>query len=223
MGQMLTLTAADGFILGAYRADPTGTPKGALVVVQEIFGVNSHIRNVADNFAELGYVAIAPAIFDRASPGIEVGYDQAGIDVGLKARGAIPIDGTLADLQAAIDAVKGVGKVGIVGYCWGGTLAYLAAGKLTGLSAAVGYYGGQIASSFLDVEPKVPTMLHFGETDQGIPLADVQKIIDRYPDMPVHVYSAGHGFNCDQRGSYDKPSAELALTRTLEFFHQNLA
>ena len=223
MGQMLTLTAADGFKLGAYRADPTGTPKGALVVVQEIFGVNSHIRNVTDNFAALGYVAIAPAIFDRATPGIEVGYDQAGIDVGLKAREAIPIDGTLADLQAAVDAVKTVGKVGIVGYCWGGTLAYLAAGKLTGLSAAVGYYGGQIASSFLDVEPKVPTMLHFGETDHGIPLADVQKIIDRYRDMPIHVYSAGHGFNCDQRGSYDKPSAELALTRTLEFFHQNLA
>jgi carboxymethylenebutenolidase len=223
MGQMLTLTAADGFILGAYRADPTGAPKGALVVVQEIFGVNSHIRNVADNFATLGYVAIAPAIFDRASPGIELGYDQPGIDAGLEARAAIPIDSTLADLQAAIDAVKDVGKVGIVGYCWGGTLAYLAAGKLTGLAAAVGYYGGQIASSFLDVEPKVPTMLHFGEADHGIPLADVQKIIDRYRDMPIHVYSAGHGFNCDQRGSYDKPSAELALTRTLEFFHQNLA
>ena len=223
MGQMLTLTAADGFVLGAYRADPTGTPKGALVVVQEIFGVNSHIRNVTDQFAGLGYVAIAPAIFDRASPGIELGYDQAGIDTGLKARTDIPIDGTLADLQAAIDAVKDVGKVGIVGYCWGGTLAYLAGGKLTGLAAAVGYYGGQIASSFLDVAPKVPTMLHFGETDHGIPLADVQKIIDRYPDMPIHVYGAGHGFNCDQRGSYDKPSAELALTRTLEFFHQNLA
>ena len=223
MGQMLNLTAADGFNLGAYRADPTGTPKGALVVVQEIFGVNSHIRNVTDQFAELGYVAIAPAIFDRASPGIELGYDQAGIDAGLKARMDIPLDSTLADLQAAIDAVKDVGKVGIVGYCWGGTLAYLAAGKLTGLAAAVGYYGGQIASSFLDVAPKVPALLHFGETDHGIPLADVQKIIDRYPDMPIHVYSAGHGFNCDQRGSYDKPSAELALTRTLEFFHQNLA
>jgi len=223
MGQMLTLTAADGFTFGAYRADPTGTPKGALVVVQEIFGVNSHIRNVTDNFAELGYVAIAPAIFDRASPGIDVGYDQAGMDVGLKARAAIPVDQTLLDLQAAIDAVKAIGMVGIVGYCWGGTLAYLAAGKLTGLSAAVGYYGGQIASSFLDVEPKIPTMLHFGETDHGIPLTEVQKIMDRYEEMPIHVYPAGHGFNCDQRGSYDRPSAELALTRTLEFFHQNLA
>jgi carboxymethylenebutenolidase len=223
MGQMLALTAADGFTLGAYRADPTGKPKGALVVVQEIFGVNSHIRNVADTFAELGYVAIAPAIFDRATPGIELGYDQAGIDAGLKARAAIPIEATLADLQAAIDAVEDVGKVGIVGYCWGGTLAYLAAGQLAGLSAAVGYYGGQIASSFLEVEPKIPTMLHFGETDHGIPLSDVQKIIDRYEAIPVHVYPAGHGFNCDQRGSYDKPSAELALTRTLEFFHQNLA
>jgi carboxymethylenebutenolidase len=223
MGQMLALTADDGFTLGAYRADPTGKPKGAIVVVQEIFGVNSHIRNVADTFAEMGYVAIAPAIFDRATPGIELGYDQAGIDAGLKARAAIPIEETLADLQAAIDAVRDAGKVGIVGYCWGGTLAYLAAGKLAGLSAAVGYYGGQIASSFLDVEPKIPTMLHFGETDHGIPLTDVQKIIDRYEDIPIHVYPAGHGFNCDQRGSYDKPSAELALTRTLEFFHRHLA
>lgn len=223
MGQMLKLTAADGFTLGAYRADPTGTPKGAIVVVQEIFGVNSHVRNVTDRFAELGYVAIAPAIFDRAEPGIELGYDQAGIDAGLAARAGIPIEGTFADLQAAIDAVKSVGKVGIVGYCWGGTLAFAASSKLSGLSAAVGYYGGQIASSFLDLEPQIPTMLHFGETDHGIPLADVQKIIDRYETIPVHIYPAGHGFNCDQRGSYDKPSAELALTRTLEFFHRNLA
>ena len=223
MGQKLTLTAADGFTLGAYRADPTGTPKGALVVIQEIFGVNSHIRDVTDRFAELGYVAIAPAIFDRASPGMEVGYDQAGIDAGIKVRAAIPVEQTLLDLQAAIDAVKGIGKIGIVGYCWGGTLAYLAAGKLTGLSAAVGYYGGQIASQFLDVAPKIPTMLHFGETDHGIPLTEVQKIIDRYEEMPIHVYKAGHGFNCDQRGSYDKPSGERALPRTREFFHHTLA
>ena len=223
MGQMLKLTAADGFILDAYRADPTGTPKGAIVVIQEIFGVNSHIRNVADGYADVGYVAIAPAIFDRSEPGIELGYDQPGIDAGLKVRGAIPIKDTLADLQAAVDAVKGIGKVGIVGYCWGGTLAFLAASKLTGLSAAVGYYGGQIAGSFLDDAPKIPTILHFGETDHGIPLTDVQKIIDHYPDLPVHIYPAGHGFNCDQRASYNKNSAELALTRTLEFFRNNLA
>ena len=223
MGQKLTLTAADGFTLGAYRADPAGTPKGALVVIQEIFGVNSHMRDVTDRFAELGYVAIAPAIFDRASPGMEVGYDQAGMDAGIKTRAAIPVDQTLLDLQAAIDAVKGIGKIGIVGYCWGGTLAYLAAGKLSGLSAAVGYYGGQIASQFLDVAPKIPTMLHFGETDHGIPLTEVQKIIDRYEEMPIHVYKAGHGFNCDQRGSYDAPSAKLAMERTLAFFGKNLA
>ena len=223
MGQMLKLTAADGFVLDAYRADPAGTPKGAIVVVQEIFGVNSHIRDVTDRFAELGYVAIAPAIFDRAEKGIELGYDQAGIDAGLKARGSIPVDRTLADLQAAVDAVKPTAKVGIVGYCWGGSLAFAAASKLTGLSAAVGYYGGQIAANFLDDEPTIPTLLHFGETDHGIPLTDVKKITDRYPSLPVHIYPAGHGFNCDQRASYDKPSAELALTRTLEFFYQNLA
>ncbi|GGF08332.1 carboxymethylenebutenolidase [Aliidongia dinghuensis] len=222
MGQTLKLTAADGFTLDAYRADPSGTPKGAIVVVQEIFGVNSHIRNVTDGFAAAGYVAIAPAIFDRAERGIELGYDQAGIDAGLKARGAIPVDGTLADLQAAVDAVKGVGKVGIVGYCWGGSLAFLAAGRVTGLAAAVGYYGGAIAQ-FIDTAPKIPTLLHFGKEDHGIPLTDVDKISTRYPSIPVHLYPAGHGFNCDQRGSYDKPSAELALTRTLEFFNNNLA
>jgi carboxymethylenebutenolidase len=223
MGETLKLTAADGFTLGAYRADPTGTPKGAIVVVQEIFGVNSHIRSVADGYAAAGYVAIAPAIFDRAERGIELGYDQAGIDAGLKARAAIPVDETLADLQAAIDAVKGAGKVGIVGYCWGGSLAFLAAGKLSGLSAAVGYYGGQIASAFIETEPTTPLMLHFGKEDHGIPLADVDKISERYPSIPVHLYDAGHGFNCDQRGSYHKPSAELALTRTLEFFRNHLA
>ena len=223
MGQMLKLTTADGFILDAYRADPTGTPKGAILVIQEIFGVNSHIRNVTDGFAAEGYVAIAPAIFDRSEHGIELGYDQPGIDAGLKARAAIPIENTLADLQAAIDAVASVGKVGIVGYCWGGTLAFVAASKLSGLSAAVGYYGGMIASTFHEDEPKIPTILHFGETDHGIPLTDVQKIMDRYPELPVHIYPAGHGFNCDQRGSYDKASAELALTRTLEFFRNQLA
>ena len=222
MGKMLKLTTADGFTLDAYRADPAGTPKGAIVVVQEIFGVNSHIRNVADGYAAAGYVAIAPGIFDRAAPGIELGYDQAGIDEGLKARAAIPIEGTLADLQAAIDAVRGAGKVGIVGYCWGGSLAFLAAGKLTGLAAAVGYYGGQI-TQFLDSEPKVPTLLHFGKEDHGIPLADVDKIRARHPGIPVHLYDAGHGFNCDQRGSYDAASAKLALQRTLEFFGTHLA
>jgi carboxymethylenebutenolidase len=223
MGETLKLTAADGFTLGAYRADPTGTPKGAIVVVQEIFGVNSHIRNVADGYAAAGYVAIAPAIFDRAERDVELGYDQAGIDAGLKARAAIPVEQTLLDLQAAVDAVAGAGKVGIVGYCWGGSLAFLAAGKLSGLSAAVGYYGGQIAGSFIETEPKLPLMLHFGKDDHGIPLTDVEKISERYPSIPVHIYPAGHGFNCDQRGSYDKPSAELALTRTLEFFRNHLA
>jgi len=222
MGQTLKLTAADGFTLGAYRADPAGTPKGAIVVVQEIFGVNSHIRQVADNYAKAGYVAIAPAIFDRAERGIELGYDQAGIDAGLKARAGIPVESTLADLQAAVDAVKGFGKVGIVGYCWGGSLAFLAAGRLTGLAAAVGYYGGQI-TQFLETEPKIPTLLHFGKQDQGIPLADVEKIGRRHPSIPIHLYDAGHGFNCDQRASYDKASAELALTRTLQFFNNQVA
>jgi len=223
MSQTIELTSADGFKFPAYVAQPAGTPKGGVVVLQEIFGVNSHIRSVADGYAKDGWLAVAPALYDRVQRKYESGYSQDEIQAGIAVRGKITNEQALADTQAAIDYAQQAGKVGIVGYCWGGTLAYLAAGKLTGLAAAVGYYGGQIASSFLEVAPKVPTMLHFGETDHGIPLADVQKIIDRYPDMPIHIYGAGHGFNCDQRGSYDKPSAELALTRTLEFFHQNLA
>jgi carboxymethylenebutenolidase len=222
MGQTLTLTASDNFKLGAYRADPVGAPKGAIVVIQEIFGVNSHMRSVCDRLANEGYVAIAPAIFDRVQPGFESGYSA---DEVTHARGFIAkssMDDMLRDTQAAIDAVKSVGPVGLVGFCLGGSIAFLAATRLSGLKAAVGYYGGMIAKN-ADEKPKIPVMLHFGEKDAGIPLSDVEIVKAKRPEIEVFVYEgAQHGFNCDQRGSYDKTSSDIAWPRTMAFFAKHL-
>src|ERR1700733_10441600 len=209
MGQMIELTAKDGFKLGAYKAEPEGKPRGAIVVIQEIFGVNHHIRDVTDRYAALGYVAIAPQVFDRAEKNFEAGYDQPSMEKGRAARGKISTEALLLDTQAAIDAVKSAGKVGIVGYCMGGSVAFLAATRLNGLSAAVGYYGGQIAS-VAEEKPRIPTMLHFGDQDQSIPLTDVEKIKKAQPDMPIFVYKAGHGFHCDERASFNPFAAQVA-------------
>ena len=221
MGEMTTLTAKDGLTIGAYVAEPSGAARGGLVVLQEIFGVNSHIRDIADRYAAQGYLAIAPALFDRVRPGIELGYDETGMSEGVSLQKQTVPDATLQDVQAAIDFVGRAGKVGVVGYCWGGTLAFAAACRLSGLAAAVGYYGGGIASQ-LDGKPKVPLILHFGEKDTHIPLDAVESIRAALPEVPVYTYPAGHGFNCDQRGSYDKPSADLALSRTLPFFREHV-
>ncbi len=221
MGEPITLTASDGFVLGAYKADPQGKPRGGLVVLQEIFGVNAHIRSVADRYAALGYACIAPALFDRVKPGVELGYEGPDMQEGVALNKQTRREDTLKDVAAAIAALAPAGRVGVIGYCWGGTLAYAAACELTGLSAAVGYYGGGIVA-MLDSKPTVPVMLHFGEKDTHIPLSDVDRIRTSMPSMPVFVYSAGHGFNCDMRGSYDKPSADLALSRTLPFLEENV-
>ncbi len=217
MGQTITLTAKDGHKFSAYRADPQGKPRGAIVVVQEIFGVNSHIRRVTDFYAAQGYVAIAPALFDRTEKGVELGYDAKSIEAGRDLRGKVGNDGALVDAQAAIDFAKAFGKVGIVGYCWGGSLAFLAAARLQGLAGAVGYYGGMIAAH-ADERPKVPTILHFGEHDKSIPMNDVEKVRKAQPGIPIYVYDAGHGFNCDERADYNAGCAKLALERTLKFF-----
>ncbi|HUC63205.1 MAG TPA: dienelactone hydrolase family protein [Alphaproteobacteria bacterium] len=223
MGHILTLTAADGFKLSAYRADAAGKPKGALVVIQEIFGVNIHIRNVCDGFAKDGYTAIAPALFDRAQRGVELGYTPDDIARGREIRGKLDWDGVLKDVSAAIANVASVGKVGVVGYCFGGTVAWLAATRLPGVASAVGYYGGQIVQ-FKDEKSKVPVMLHFGDKDQSIPMADVDAIKAAQPAVPVWVYpGAGHGFSCDHRPSFHKDSFETARLRTLDFFAQTLS
>ena len=222
MGQDITLTASDGFKLGAYRADPAGTPKGAIVVIQEIFGVNHHIRSVCDRLAREGYVAIAPSIFDRTEPNFQTGYSPDEVANARKFIANPDWPAMLRDSQAAIDAVRSVGPVGIIGFCLGGSVAYAAAAKLDGLSAAVGYYGGAIMR-FADDKPKVPTQLHFGEKDAGIPLTDVETIKSKRPEVEVHIYpGAQHGFHCDERASYDKTSADIAWPRSLEFFAKNM-
>jgi carboxymethylenebutenolidase len=221
MAQTITLAAKDRHKLAAYRADPAGKPRGAIVVVQEIFGVNHHMRHVTDDFAKQGYVALSPALFDRVEKGIELGYDPKSIEAGRDIRAKVPLDGTLADLQAAIDAVKSAGKVGIVGYCWGGGLAFLAATRLSGVAAAVGYYGGLVAAHAQE-KPRVPVMLHFGDSDQSIPMSDVETVKRLRPDVTTYVYKAGHGFSCDERGSYNAEASKVALERTLKFFAENI-
>ncbi|HJL98021.1 MAG: dienelactone hydrolase family protein [Acidimicrobiales bacterium] len=224
MGTTIQITALDGNTFNAYQADPQGSPKGAVVVVQEIFGVNGHIRSVADGYAERGYVAIAPALFDRVQAEVELGYDESGIDVGRKiAFEDVTMDEVMADIEAACDAVSAAGKIGIVGYCWGGSICYVAAARLSDkISAASGYYGGQIMPH-IEEEPKTPLILHFGAQDAGIPLENVDAIAERWPNIDVHIYEeAGHGFNCDARGSYDASSAAVALERTLNHFAQHV-
>jgi carboxymethylenebutenolidase len=222
VGQDIKLTASDKFELGGYRADPAGTPKAAVVVIQEIFGVNHHIRAVCDRLAAEGYVAIAPAIFDRVERNFQCGYTPDEIAVARKFVANPDWTAMLLDTQAAIDAVKDVGPVGIVGFCLGGSVAYAAATKLSGLTAAMCFYGGAIVR-FADDKPKVPTQLHFGEKDAGIPLTDVETIRAKRPDVEIHIYpGAQHGFNCEERASYDKASADIARQRSLAFFAKHL-
>jgi len=222
VGQDIKLKASDDFELGAYRADPPGAPKGAVVVIQEIFGVNHHIRAVCDRLAGEGYVAIAPAIFDRVEPNFTSGYSPEDIAVARKFVANPAWAAMLRDTQAAIDAVTSIGPVGIIGFCLGGSIAYAAATKLSGLSAAIGYYGGAIVR-FADDKPKVPTQLHFGEKDAGIPLTDVEIIKAKRPDVEVLIYpGAQHGFHCDERASYDKTSADIAWPRSMAFFAAHL-
>ncbi|MGF6312812.1 carboxymethylenebutenolidase [Bradyrhizobium sp. i1.8.4] len=222
MGQDIRLKASDGFELGAYRADPAGAPKGAVVVIQEIFGVNHHIRSVCDRLAREGYVAVAPSIFDRITPNFQSGYSPDEVAEARKFVANPDFAAMLRDSEAAIDAVKSVGPVGIIGFCLGGSVAYAAATKLTGLSAAICYYGGAVVR-FADDKPAVPTQLHFGEKDAGIPLGDVETIKSKRPEVEVFIYpGAQHGFHCDERASYDKTSADIAWPRSMEFFGKHL-
>jgi carboxymethylenebutenolidase len=220
MGETIRLRASDGFELSAYRAAPSGTPRGGLVVIQEIFGVNGHIRRVADGYAAEGFVAIAPALFDRIEPGLELGYGQDDIERGRGLKARAPTDAALRDISAARDAAA-AGKVGVVGYCWGGYLSWLSATRLDGFAAAVSYYGGGIGSVAEEM-PRCPVLLHFGEKDHAIPLSEVETVRKAHPDLEIHVYPAGHGFNCDERGSYDADSARLARERSLAFLQRHI-
>jgi carboxymethylenebutenolidase len=220
MGEMIELTASDGHKLTAYEARPQGIPRGGLVVGQELFGVNVHIKAVADSYAADGYVAVAPQFYDRVRPGFAVGYSDAerieafGVLQGLdKAKAAL-------DVQAVLDHLKPHGKAGMVGYCSGGSMAWYCATQLPDLACAVSYYGGWIAGMAED-KPLCPVMLHWGEIDHTIPLADVEKVQAARPEVISFVYpDAPHGFNCDMRAFYHPPSAALSRERTLGFLRQ---
>jgi carboxymethylenebutenolidase len=218
---MIELTAADGHKLAAYQAEPAGKPRGGIVVIQEIFGVNSHIKQVADGFAADGYLAIAPAMFDRVQRNADLGYTPDDIAKGREIRGKVTNDMALKDAEAAIKAAAKAGKVGIVGYCWGGLVTWLAAAKLSGLAAAVPYYGGGILDN-AELQPKVPLMGHFGDKDAHIPVEGVKKLAEKHPKHQIFIYSADHGFNCDHRGSYNAAAAKQARERTLEFFRKHV-
>ena len=226
MGEFVELKAADGRKFPAYVARPAGTAKGAVVVLQEIFGVNSHIRAVADGYAAEGYLAVAPATFDRVKPGVELGYSADDMQAGIALKAAVeglPAPGVMPDIQAAIDYAAQAGKVGVVGYCWGGLLTWRSACLLQGVSAAAPYYGGGVTTPEEAArQPKVPVLAHFGERDHWIPLDSVEAFKKAQPGVTVHVYAADHGFNCDQRGSWDADAAKLARERTLAFFAQHL-
>ena len=224
----ITLDAADGHAFSAYVARPIEKPKGAVVVLQEIFGVNSHIQSVADRYASAGYLAVAPAMFDRVQTGVSLGYTGPDMDEGrrLKAEAeALPAPGVLADVQAAVNyaASQSGGKVGVVGYCWGGLLVWRSAAEVEGVAAAVAYYGGGMtAGNEPSRQPRCPTMAHFGAHDAHIPLDGVHAFAHQHPEVEVHIYQADHGFNCDARGSYDATAAKQASERTLAFFKQHL-
>ena len=221
MGRLIELTAADDFVLSAYRADPAGPPRGGLVVTQEIFGVNGHIRSVCDQFAADGYLAIAPALFDRVQRGVDIGYTPEDIAKGRELKAKAQIDAALRDVSAARGAAASAGKVGIVGYCWGGYVTWMAASRLPGFACAVPYYGGGMLEA-IGEHPLCPVMAHFGERDTGIPVDGVRKFATAHPEVQVFIYAADHGFNCDQRGSYDATASKLARERTLAFLKQHV-
>lgn len=221
MGEFITLKASDGHEFAAYVAEPEGAPRGGIVLIQEIFGVNSHVRGVCDGFAADGYKVVAPALFDRIERGVETGYSPEEIAAARELKGRMDWDSPLLDIQAATGALSGL-KTGVIGYCWGGSLAWLAATRLDGFAAAVCYYGGQI-NDFRDESAKCPVMMHFGTEDASIPMEAVEAIRAAQPDATIHIYEgAGHGFNCEQRGSYDAASAATARERTVAFLAENI-
>jgi carboxymethylenebutenolidase len=221
MGEFTTIMARDGHEFQAYLAAPPARPRGAVVVIQEIFGVNGYIRSVADGFATEGYTSIAPSLFDRIRRGIQLGYSQADMQEGFGYVQQLKQDQTLKDLAAATAVVKHSGRVGTVGYCWGGAMAYVAASELP-VACAVVYYGR--VANHLDKKPKCPVMYHFGTQDKSIPLSDIEKIKAAHPEGIFHLYEGGgHGFSCDQRPSYNPEAAALARRRTLEFLARYVA
>lgn len=218
------LRAGDDHVLDAYCATPAA-PRGAIVVLQEIFGVNPHIRSLCERYAKDGWLAVAPALYDRAVKGTVLGYDASGIASGRDLCGQVGNENALRDVQAAVDfaasALGPQGKVGVIGFCWGGTLAWLSAARLSGISGVVAYYGTGIAAHVHET-PQVPVLLHFGEQDAHIPMEHLDAIARAWPAVPLHRYPTGHGFHCDDRPAYHPPSAELANARTRDFLEKKI-
>jgi carboxymethylenebutenolidase len=222
MGKMIDLTAADGHKFKAYRADPAGKPKGVVIVIMEIFGVNAHIKAVTDQYAADGYLAIAPAMFDRVHRDLDVGYTGTDLETARGAMQKVKLDDAVKDVAATLNEVKSAGKVGIVGYCWGGTCAWKSASSVAGLSAAICYYGGGIPGLVGD-KPKVPVQFHWGETDASIPLEKAKEVAAAHSNQEHYFYpGAGHGFNCDHRASYNAEAAKLARQRSLAFLAKHV-
>jgi carboxymethylenebutenolidase len=220
MGELTTIMARDGHEFQAWLTAAPGRPRGALVVIQEIFGLNSHIRSVTDGFAAAGYTAIAPSLFDRVRRGIELGYSPEDMQQGAGYRKQIAAETALRDIAAAAAVVRHSGRTGVVGYCWGGTLAYLAACEQP-LACAVVYYGR--VGEYLERKPRCPLLYHYGSEDRSIPPSEVERVRAAQPGAALYVYEgAGHGFNREQREG-DAPAAALARTRTLEFLARNIA
>jgi carboxymethylenebutenolidase len=218
MGHWISLETPGGAI-SAWRAEPSLPARGGLVVVQEIFGVNAHIRSVVDKFAAHGYSTIAPAFFDHFERHVELGYDREGVAYGRMLVDRLGVDRAIEDVALASAQLDAQGHTGVVGYCWGGTIAFLSAARL-GLPA-VSYYGGRTVQ-FLHEAPQAPLLLHFGEDDPVIPPEDVEKHYQALPGAEMHLWPAGHGFNCDQRADYNATVAVQALQRTLAFLQTNL-
>jgi carboxymethylenebutenolidase len=218
MEHRVDLTASDGHRLAGYLSEPAGPARGGIVVIQEIFGVTQHIRDVADQYAAAGYLAIAPALFDRVQPNVDVPYTDMKRGMGYKQ--ALDNDKVMLDVAAAVERIRAAGKIGVVGYCWGGTIAYLAAARLP-IDAAVSYYGGEV-SRYVAEKPRAPVMFHFGEKDTHIPSAAIEQIKAAYPQGIYHLYLAEHGFNCTHRASFEPASAKLAFERSVEFFHAHI-
>lgn len=218
----MKITAKDGHAFSAYCAKPQGAPRGGLLVIQEFFGVNGHIRRVCDQYAADGYFVLSPAIFDRVERDVELGYDEAGMNKGRELRAKLDLSKCMLDIQATIDAAATAGKIAALGYCWGGSLAYIAAARLNGLACAIGYYGAQIAAH-VNETPRVPVMLHYAETDEYLPQSDIEKVRDAHPSIVIYQYpGTEHGFNCDDRRFYEPKSAALARERTLAFLAQHV-
>ena len=220
MNELIEITAKDNHRFSAYISQPSRKPKAGIVIIQEIFGVNTHIKEVTDLYASKGYLCIAPSLFDRIEKNVTLNYDENGISKGRNLKELCDKD-ALKDIEASISVVSSAGKVAVIGYCWGGSLSWRIGCESSNLSASICYYGGDIPK-LKDLEPKCKVLTHFGELDKGIPINDVKIFEETRPDVLTYTYPADHGFNCDHRSQYNKTCANIAFERTLKFLEQNL-